>query len=138
MSRIIGTALAASVFLAGCGGGGAAPSAPGLPGGDYKGKMPDLIKPCDTANKLTTQSLPNFKSGKATLNETKVIADAGVAACQAADTAWRGLGMPAPVADACLAQSAAKLGLAQAMRSGLDHQMSKPYKTRVDRMVLEV
>lgn len=133
-ARVIATVLAGSVLLAACGGGGA-PAAPGAPGGDYKKKMPDLIKPCDDALKELTASVPSVQSGKQTLNEVKAQADAGVAACQASLAAWQGLHMPPPVAQACLAAASARVDEAEAMRSALDHQVSRPYKVRIDRAV---
>jgi hypothetical protein len=133
MARVISGLACAAILLAGCGGGG--PSAPGLPGGDYKGKMPDAMKPCDEANKATTAALPGFRSGKASLNETKATADAGVAACEASYAAWKALHMPPEVVGPCMAQAQAKLNLAHALRTALDHLISKPYKSAIDRQV---
>ena len=127
-SRTLSAALAASLLLAGCGGAG-----PAIPGQEYKSKAPEAMKPCDEANKATPKALSSFKSGKLTLTEAMVVANAGVAACEASLAAWQGMTMPKPVAEACLAEAKAKLDLAHAQVSALNHQMSKPYKTRIER-----
>ena len=139
MSRIIGAVVCGALFLAGCGGGapapGGAPGAPGAPGGDFKATMSPAMKPCDDANKETKVALQAYKSSRMTLNEAKVVADAGVAACEAARTAWRGMTMPGPVAEACGGEAEAKYGLATAQRAALDHLLSKPYKSQIDRQL---
>jgi hypothetical protein len=133
MSRAIGAVLVGALFLAGCG-GGSAPSAPGAPGiGDFKAKMPETMKPCDAANKATPKALSSYKSGKATLTEAMAVANAGVAACETAQAAWEAMAMPPPVAEACLAEARAKVELAQSQVAALNHQLAKPYKTRIDR-----
>ena len=132
MSRAIGAVLCGALFLAGCGGG--APAAPGMPGGgDFKSKMPDAMKPCDEANKATPKALTSFTSGKLTLTEARTIAEAGAAACEASLDAWTKLIMPGPIADACLGEGRAKVDLAHAQTSALNHQVAKPYKIRIDR-----
>jgi len=135
MSRIIGAVVCGAVFLAGCG-GGAAPGAPGA--GDFKAGITDAMKPCDDANKATKTALQAYKSSKLSLNEAKVIADAGVAACEAARTARRAIAAPAPITQACMAEADAKVSLATAQRAALDHLMSKPYKSQIDRATDEV
>jgi hypothetical protein len=136
MSRIIGAVVCGALFLAGCGGGAPAPGgAPGAPGGDFKATMAPAMKPCDDANKETKIALQSYKSGKMTLNEAKLVADAGVAACATARTAWRGMTMPGPVAEACRGEAEAKYGLAAAQRAALDHLLSKPYKSQIDRQL---
>ena len=136
MSRIIGAVVCGALFLAGCGGGAPAPGgAPGAAGADFKAAMSPAMKPCDEANKETKVALQAYKSSKMTLNEAKVVADAGVAACEAASAAWQAMTMPGPVAGACGGEAEAKLGLATAQRAALDHQISKPYKTRIDRQL---
>lgn len=136
MSRIIGAVVSGALFLAGCGGGAPAPGGEaGAAGGDYKAAMSPAMKPCDDANKETKVALQAYKSSKMTLNEAKVVADAGVAACAAARAAWQGMTMPGPVSEACGAEAEAKYGLATAQRAALDHQMSRPYKTQIDRQL---
>ena len=136
MSRIMGAVVCGALFLSGCGGGAPVPGgAPGAPGADFKAAMAPAMKPCDDANKETKTALQSYKSNKMTLNEAKVVADAGVAACEAAQTAWRGMTMPGPVGEACGAEAEAKYSLATAQRAALDHLLSKPYKSRIDRQL---
>ena len=124
--------LIGALFLAGCGGG--APSAPGAPGvGNFKAKMPETMKPCDEANKATPKALASFKSGKQTLTEARAVVDAGVTACEAALAAWEKMAMPEATAEACLPEARAKVELAHAQVAALNHQMAKPYKTRIER-----
>lgn len=134
MTRVVGAILIGAVFLGGCGGGAAPASTGGAPGiGNFKAKMPETMKPCDEANKATPKALAAFKSGKKTLTEAREIADAGAAACDAALAAWEQMAMPEAVAGACLAEARAKAELAHAQVAALNHQMAKPYKTRIDR-----
>lgn len=136
MSRAIAAVLSGALLLAGCGGGAPVPGGdPAAPGADFRAAMSPAMKPCDEANKATKIALQAYKSGKLTLNEAKVVADAGVIACEAARTAWRGMTMPGPVSEACGPEAEAKYGLATAQRAALDHQISKPYKTRIDRQL---
>lgn len=131
-SRALSAVLVAAL-LAGCGGGG-----PAIPGQEFKSKAPEAMKPCDEANKATPKALSSFKSGKITLTEAMEIANAGVTACEASLAAWQGMTMPRPVADACLPEARAKLDLAHAQVSALNHQMSKPYKTRIERVTDQI
>jgi hypothetical protein len=135
MSRIIGAVVCGALFLAGCGGAPAPGGAAGAAGADFKAAMSPAMKPCDDANKETKVAMQSYKSSKMTLNEAKVVADAGLAACAAARTAWRGMTMPGPVSEACGAEAEAKYALATAQRAALDHLMSRPYKTQIDRQL---
>jgi len=121
----------AAALLAGCGGGG--------PVSGYKGKMPEAMKPCDAANKELPKALAAARTGKMTFNEARAEADKTLATCEAALSAWKGLkDMPPKVAEACIPEAEAKVQLAYASRNALDHQMSKHYKTLIDRAALAV
>lgn len=133
-SRTLSAALAGSLLLAGCGGGGG----PSIPGQEYKTKAPEAMKPCDEANKATPKALSSFKSGKMSVTEAMEVANAGVAACEASLAAWQAMTMPKPVAKACLPEAQAKLDLAHAQVSALNHQMAKPYKTRIERVTDQI
>ena len=132
-SRTLSAGLAAALLLAGCGGGG-----PSVPGQEYKSKAPEAMKPCDEANKATPKALSSFKSGKLTVTEAMEVANAGVAACEASLAAWQSMIMPGPVAEACLGEARAKVDLAHAQVAALNHQMSKPYKTRIERVTDQI
>lgn len=132
-SRTLSATLAGAMLLAGCGGGG-----PTVPGQEYKAKAPEAMKPCDEANKATPKALSSFKSGKISVTEAMEVANAGVAACEASLAAWQAMTMPKPVAEACLPEATAKLDLAHAQVSALNHQMAKPYKTRIERLTDQI
>ena len=136
-SRWVAAATAAALFLAGCGGGApkgdAAASATG-PVDDWKGKMADLMKPCQDSLKDTDKGVSGIRSGRATLNEMKARADATVAVCDKSLADWTALRMPAEAAEACLGQANLMRDQALALRQGLDHSMSKPYQARADRL----
>ena len=130
-------AAAASLVLAGCGGsGGGAGGAAGGGGaakpGDWKGKMPEVMKPCAAAVKEAGKLAPMVKSGKASGGEAVEAADAAVAACETAHAAWSAMDMPPEVAEPCMEEAGARLGGAYATRSALNHQVSPPYKKRMD------
>ncbi len=121
MARIwTAAAVGAALVLSGCGGGG------GPGGGGAKG---EAMKPCEAANKETPKALSSAKSGRMTYGEAKLVADEAVQACEAAYSAWEKLN----VGEACLEEADARRGFAWATRAALDHQISRPYKLRIDR-----
>jgi hypothetical protein len=136
-ARTVAAVTAAALFLSGCGGG--APADAGAASGtgpvsDWKGKMGDLMKPCETSLKDTDKGVSGIRSGRSTLNEMKLRADETVAVCEKSLADWTALRMPEPAAKDCLNQANVLRDQALALRQGLDHSMSKPYKTRVDRL----
>ncbi|MBX7248772.1 MAG: hypothetical protein K1X35_06910 [Caulobacteraceae bacterium] len=137
--RTVGAATAAALFMAGCGGGTTAPQkGEGPPGAqpvdDWKGKMGDLMTPCQDALKDTDKSVGQIRAGRATLNEIKLRADETVAVCEKALADWTALRMPTEAAEPCLQQATLMRDQAYALRQGLDHSMSKTYQARADRL----